>query len=241
MDGSVANERGSGGGVLATYREIAERFGLQSGPDAGRMKAKRSGWPPEPGNHPLDPVRVRVPREAWDAAASSRSGRNRAGDSSEQEGANKADLVRAMLARIEGRQAEALREAQALAERRGAEVAELREKLARQEAIVEGLQPLVARLEADREAITAELASVYREAQEAREAADRRAVELAEVRERAGRAEAERDRADQRMREMTAERDQAAHQVETVRAELALWREGGPIARAVRAFLYRKR
>jgi chromosome segregation ATPase len=151
-----------------------------------------------------------------------------------------AEDLRAVLARVEGQQAEALREAQALAERRGEEVAELREKLARQEATVEGLQPLVARLEADRASVVAELSAAYAEGQEARQLADRRAVELAEVRERAGRAEAEREAADRRAREMATERDQAAHQVEAVRAELAGWREGGPIARAWRAFLYRK-
>jgi hypothetical protein len=34
--------------VVATYREIAERFGLASGPKAGRLKAVRAGWPIEP-------------------------------------------------------------------------------------------------------------------------------------------------------------------------------------------------
>lgn len=53
--------------VLATYRQIAEHFQLLSGPDAGRKKATRAGWPVEPQNHPLDPVHVRVPREVWDA------------------------------------------------------------------------------------------------------------------------------------------------------------------------------
>ena len=52
--------------VLATYRQIAEHFQLLSGPDAGRKKATRAGWPVEPQNHPLDPVHVRVPRDVWD-------------------------------------------------------------------------------------------------------------------------------------------------------------------------------
>jgi chromosome segregation ATPase len=54
--------------VLATYREIASRFGL-GGPNAARTKVKRAGWKAEPSNHPADPLRVRVPRDAWDQAA----------------------------------------------------------------------------------------------------------------------------------------------------------------------------
>jgi hypothetical protein len=50
--------------VTATYREIAMRFGLGS-PNAARTKVKRAGWAVEPARHPADPVRVRVPREAW--------------------------------------------------------------------------------------------------------------------------------------------------------------------------------
>lgn len=216
MDGSVRNERGSGEAVLATYREIAERFGLHSGPDAGRMKAKRSGWPPEPQNHPLDPVRVRVPREAWDAADTSRSGRNAGTDSRERSWGNNPER------------------------QRDRELAELREALAQEKAVAEGLRTLVATLEAAQAGRAAEAAEARQEARDAREAADRRLAELAEARERIGRAEGERDRADQRVREMVEERDQAAHQVEAVRAELATWREGGPIARALRAFLYRR-
>jgi chromosome segregation ATPase len=156
------------------------------------------------------------------------------------------EALRSSVARLEAERPELLKdtlqarqeaqEARALAERRGEEVAELREKLARQEA----LQPLVERLQADRDAVTAELASVYQEAQEARALANGRAVELAEVRERAGRAEGERDRADQRAAELMRERDQVMHQVESGRSELAAWREGGPLARAIRAFLYRR-
>jgi hypothetical protein len=58
--------------VVATYREIAAHFGLR-GADQGRTKAKRAGWSAEPRNHPADPVRVRVPRAAWEGASSSRA------------------------------------------------------------------------------------------------------------------------------------------------------------------------
>ena len=52
--------------VLATYREIAVKLGLRSGPNAARMKVKRSGWVVEPTNHPADTQRIRVPREVWE-------------------------------------------------------------------------------------------------------------------------------------------------------------------------------
>ena len=52
--------------VVATYREIAAHFGLK-GPVQARVKAKRAGWKAEPQNHPADPLRIRVPREAWNA------------------------------------------------------------------------------------------------------------------------------------------------------------------------------
>lgn len=59
----------SGGFVLATYREIAARFRL-GGPNAARTKVKRAGWRcglrPD---HPSDPLRIQVPREAWDRAS----------------------------------------------------------------------------------------------------------------------------------------------------------------------------
>lgn len=53
--------------MLATYREIAEHFGLGT-PHSGRTRAKREGWPAEPSNDPRAPLRIRVPREAWEAA-----------------------------------------------------------------------------------------------------------------------------------------------------------------------------
>ncbi len=43
----MGSEGGSGEVVIATYREIAEHFGLK-GPDQGRTKAQRAGWPAEP-------------------------------------------------------------------------------------------------------------------------------------------------------------------------------------------------
>jgi hypothetical protein len=54
--------------VLATYKEIAARFGLGA-PSAARVKVKRAGWITEPPNHPADPRHIRVPRGAWEKAA----------------------------------------------------------------------------------------------------------------------------------------------------------------------------
>jgi hypothetical protein len=53
--------------VLATYREIAVQFGL-SGTHAARNKVKRMGWTAER-TGPAGPFRIRVPRQAWDQAA----------------------------------------------------------------------------------------------------------------------------------------------------------------------------
>jgi len=60
-------ERGYPAHIIATYREIAVRFGL-GGVNAARTKAKRAGWGEEPTNHPAETKRIRVPREAWDQA-----------------------------------------------------------------------------------------------------------------------------------------------------------------------------
>src|ERR1700709_1480773 len=54
----------SGDFILATYLEIALRFRL-GGPNAARTKVKRAGWISEPPNHPADPLRIKVPRDAW--------------------------------------------------------------------------------------------------------------------------------------------------------------------------------
>ena len=52
---------------IATYREIAAHWGL-AGVDVARVKAKRARWRQLPRNHPADPVRVAIPRAAWDIA-----------------------------------------------------------------------------------------------------------------------------------------------------------------------------
>ena len=67
---------------------------------------------------------------------------------------------------------------------------------------------------------------------QARALADQRAGALAEVREQLGRTEGE----------VLALRSQAAAErdrTEALQAELTAWRTGGPVARAVRAFLHR--
>src|SRR5215218_8913128 len=128
--------------VIATYRQIAGHFGLESGPDAGRLKAKRARWPVEPRNHPLDPVRVRVPRTAWDDANPARMGRNIPVPEADQ-AARLIEDLRGSLARLEVRDAAELREAKALADRRSEELAELRERLGRAEGQVQTLRDQV--------------------------------------------------------------------------------------------------
>jgi hypothetical protein len=55
--------------VTATYREIAERFGI--GIEGARIKAKRRAakglWRILPGNHPQDIIRVEIPEEEWNS------------------------------------------------------------------------------------------------------------------------------------------------------------------------------
>jgi hypothetical protein len=64
--------------VLATFREIAVRFGL-SGTHAARRKVKRLGWTAER-THPAGPFRIRVPRQTWDQVTVIRErGRERQG------------------------------------------------------------------------------------------------------------------------------------------------------------------
>lgn len=145
----MGSERGSDEVVIATYREIAQHFGLTSGPDAGRLKARRAGWPTEPGNHPRDPVRVRVPRKAWDAT--NRVQREPHSLPEPRSEPPVAEMLTTLLTRLEEREAAALREARELAERRSEEIADLRERVGRSEA---------ERDQADQRATTAEAEKV---------------------------------------------------------------------------------
>jgi len=56
--------------VTATYREIAERFGI--GIEGARIKAKRRAakglWRIIPGNHPQDIIRVEIPEDEFASA-----------------------------------------------------------------------------------------------------------------------------------------------------------------------------
>src|SRR3954454_2253488 len=53
--------------ISLTYKELAERLGMS--PDSARIKARRLKWPVIPGNHPGDPVHVRVPLSALNRRA----------------------------------------------------------------------------------------------------------------------------------------------------------------------------
>jgi hypothetical protein len=158
----MENREGDLTHVIATYREVAAHFGLK-GPDQGRTKVKRAGWLTEPQNHPADPIRVRVPREAWDGASQARE---RTGVSFRREKASQAERsppsqnatdplsfppeLPALIKQLEGAHAtlrERLERADAeakaahdLAEQRATELAAVRELLARREGELDGLK-----------------------------------------------------------------------------------------------------
>jgi len=199
----------AGGAVVATYREIAGHFGLANA-EKGRQKAKRSGWPAEPQNHPADPVRVRVPQEAWEGAPLSRERAARARmrgaplGVSEGEGAQPpswADEPPSLIKALEG-EATALREALAR-ERERADRAE--ERTAAERARAET---------AEREREAARVA-------EAAAAGEGRALREGLTREREARQAAEAGR-------------------EAYRAELEAWTAGGPLLRALRVLLWKR-
>ncbi len=48
-----------------TYKELADRLGI--GADSARHKARRRKWEVQPGNHPRDSARVKVPMSIFDA------------------------------------------------------------------------------------------------------------------------------------------------------------------------------
>jgi hypothetical protein len=62
--------------VTATYREIADRFGI--GIEGARIKAKRRAakglWRIIPGNHPQDIIRVEIPEEEFASGQPSQRG-----------------------------------------------------------------------------------------------------------------------------------------------------------------------
>jgi hypothetical protein len=62
--------------VTATYREIAERFGI--GIEGARIKAKRRAakglWRILPGNHPQDIIRVEIPEDEFTSGQSYQRG-----------------------------------------------------------------------------------------------------------------------------------------------------------------------
>jgi DNA repair exonuclease SbcCD ATPase subunit len=209
----AATREGDSREIIATYREIADHFGLK-GPDQGRTKAKRAGWQAEPQNHPADPLRIRVPREAWEAATQARE------------------------------RGLSLRSERETARKLSSQARQMESHTAHEPpALTSEIPALISQLEAVHTTLREGIERAEAAAAEARALANRRADELAELRERLGRAEtealalreqakAERDRAERRVQEIEAQWDNA-------RAELGAWTAGGPLARAWRAFLNR--
>ncbi len=219
--------------VIATYREIADRFGLGS-PDAARVRAKRSGWEREPTNHPLDPARVRVPLSAWEqpvarpasryiipsykprtTALRSKGAVPNNDPPNNPLGSDPPNSFYGALA--DGALYGALADSA---------LALLQDQLKRE------------RQRAD---------AAEKAAQEERQRADQRAVELAELRERTARAEGEAAALKSAVAHEQAQvaQERAARQAAEVernaaRDELAGWTAGGPLVRVWRAFLNRR-
>ncbi len=224
-DGS-GGERGEalGGEHIATYREIAARWGL-AGVDVARLKAKRAGWRQLPRNHPADPVRVAIPRAAWDAAGvigGRANGLDREAGARARSGED-APLPSGSAAPPPSRRAP--KRDKGLA-RALATLHELREH-ARSAQVRAAQAEAVAVAERDRvEAAAAEAAAARADAETLRTEVMRATAEVEALR-------TERDR-------IAAERDRVAAERDALRAEVAAWTAGGRWARAWRAFLGRR-
>jgi hypothetical protein len=179
-------DREEGDYVIASYREIAVRFGL-GGPNAARTKVKRAGWPSEPVNHPADPLRIRVPRTTWDLANEThmhalqgRGGTKRREiphiDRNERQDINELraslDLLREQLERERNRADKADELARTVAElqermaAQGVELMEAREQVARLDGEMAGLRVALTAAES-------QVATERKDAVEARAALDR--------------------------------------------------------------------
>ena len=199
--------------------------------DVARVKAKRAHWRQLPRNHPADPVRVAIPRAAWDIAVVNGGGasafhREADATSPSKSGARPPsgkfsrrdkEVARALATLHELR--EQVRVAQERAAR--AEAAAAAERVRAQDATTEAA---AARVEA--ETLRAALIEAEAAATVARTEAATATAEAEGIR-------AERDR-------ITTERDRAAAERDGLRAEIKAWAAGGPLARAWRAFLNRQ-
>ena len=245
---------------LLTYAELGELLGIE--PESAKRRAVRHGWRRVPGNEGRTLVvvpRTAVPEHPPVPGVAAKPKGHRPGDGAATKGGDgPPDDPGDILGDAADRPGDMERAAASFAAAwHGAEA--LRAELLaseRQRAEAEGrAAALSERIEAERrdaEARTRELAEANERARRAEaraEAAqglaDRRGEELAELRERVGRAEgeaetlreqlkAERNRSVTQMREVEAARDAA-------KAELAEWTAGGPLARALRALVYRRK
>jgi hypothetical protein len=191
-----------------------------AGVDVARVKAKRARWRQLPRNHPADPVRVAIPRAAWDIAVMNGGGasglrgevttpssKSDARPPSGKFSSRDKEVARALAILHE------LREQVRVAQERAAR-AEAAERVRAQEATT-GAAAVRAEAETLRVVlIEAEAAATVARAEAATATAEAESVRL------------ERDR-------ITTERDR-------LRIELEAWTAGGPLARAWRAFLNRR-
>jgi hypothetical protein len=229
---------------IATYREIAEHFGL-NGPEKGRQKAKRAGWPAEPQNHPADPVRVRVPQDEWDEAPRSRQRSARFRALAEERGGAFIE---------EGKtppQTDGPPSLIKLLEEAVAALREERERLIR-DRDTERMERTAAQAEAsalraERDAAQAEAATREDEVERLTLERDTERARVEDVSRQIGTERLRAAAAEAKEGELRAERERLLREWDMAQVgrkvaedELTAWTTGGPLARAWRAFLNRR-
>jgi hypothetical protein len=215
-DGALGEEH------IATYREIAAHWGL-AGVDVARVKAKRARWRQLPRNHPADPVRVAIPRAAWDIAVMNGGGAS--GLQGEVTTPSSKSDARPPSGKFSSRDKEVARALAILHELRE-QVRVAQERAARAEAAA-----AAERVRAQE--ATTEAAAVRAEAETLR-------VVLIEAEAAATVARAEAATATAEAESIRMEQDRITTERDRLRIELEAWTAGGRLARAWRAFLNRR-
>jgi len=235
--GASANDESGGerGGALgdehiATYRQIAVHWGL-AGVDVARVKAKRAGWRQLPRNHPADPVRVAIPRAAWDIPVINGGGASAFHWEEDVTPPSKSG-ARPPSGKFSSRDKKVARALATLHELRE-QVRVAQERAARAEAAAAAERDRAQEATTEAAAARAEAETLRAALIEAEAAATVARAEVATVTAEADGIRAERDR-------ITTERDRAAAERDGLRVEIETWTAGGPLARAWRAFLNRQ-
>lgn len=219
-----------------TYRELADALGisLRAAEARARRRIRQGNWRPFKGNDGI--ARFVVPvadlhsdRTPTHVATHPLTSGNMAGATQGGTPPNASAVVSLTLAELAERvgRAEAERDsARAERQRIETELRETRDLTNRTIKEAAELRELVGQVEVERDGARAERQRAEAERDQAR-------TELVELQRRIGRTEAERDGA-------RAEREQAEQAATDAQVELAAWTAGSPLARAVRALLYRR-